>query len=301
MPRDFRLLLDTLVFDPELSASEVSRLQGASDPWEALAHLVHRASRGDFSGLAQVEQLMRSFDSALFWDAATSFVGVAGSWATIEAIARSFLRERHHLGVQNYVSNMLVYACNPGFAEMLLTLYEAAEDDDARRHLARSLSLLLEPGTGPISAGAPETDKYDDEEYEEGQEPDFAAMSREELFAKVRHYDAYRDLIFATRDAVLATCADPRAAVFEGTQLDAIGLARTLIARMASPRGPAGVYEGAWLLAAMIGKDARAVLSPMGYITSLGAGALLEDVQDDSAVHNFRPGWRYFFGHPVPD
>lgn len=298
MPRDYRLLLDTLVFEPELSASEVSRLQRSSDPWEALANLVYCASHGDFSGLAQVEQLMRSFDSALFWDAATSFVGVAGTWSTVEGIARSFLRERYHLGVQNYVSNMLVYACNPSFAEMLLTLYEAAEDDDARRHLARNMSLLLEPGTGPISAGAPETDKYDDEEYEEGQEPDFAAMSAEELFAKVRHYDAYRDLVFAIRDAVLTTCADPRAAVFEGNQLDAIGLTRTLIARMASPKGPAGVDEGTWLLAAMIGKDARGVLSPLA---TLGPGALLEYVLDDPAVRNFIPGQRYFFGHPVPD
>jgi hypothetical protein len=301
--RDFEVLAHSLVLDPPLSEGEIAQARLSSDPWSALAYMVHQASIGDFAGIGRVEALMRSYDSALFWSAATTFAGIAGPWATVDRIAESFQAERHRYGVQYYISNMLMYACNPAHAEFLIELYEAGEDDDIRDHIARNLSLLLEPDYGVVSLGAAEYDKYpidNDEDDEDG--PDYASLSFDELFAKVRDLGGYRRIVFETRAAMYSSGVPEGSAVFEGALLDARRLAQTLVDRTAALSGVMSrVFEGTHLLSAMTGTNCHGILNDSGNLNPLRTCALLEEVLENPALDLMVPGRRYFFGHPVPD
>ena len=186
-------LVHSLVFEPPLTEAEIAALRSSTDPWGALAYLVHRASTGDFAGVGNIERLMRSYDSALFWSAATTFAGIAGPWMTVKAIAESFRAERHRYGVQYYISNMLMYSCNPAYIELMLELYEAGKDNDIRDHIARNLSLLLEPNIGEVFLGATESEMYPiDDEDDSSNAADYVGLGYDELFEKVRDFEGYR-------------------------------------------------------------------------------------------------------------
>jgi hypothetical protein len=299
--RNFEALVYSLVFDPPLSAEEIAYVQKSTDPWSELAHLVHRASTGDFAGIGKVETLMRSYDSALFWGAATTFAGIAGPWTTVDRMAASFMAERDHYGVQYYLSNMLMYACNPAYTEMLLNLYEAGKRDDIRGHVARNLSLLLERDHGLIYFGAVESDKYPDDADDDGV-TDYASLSHEELFAKVYDFDGYRQTVLEARDAVYSEGTPPKSAIFEGAPLDARKLADVLTDRAGAELKMADrIVEGVRLLSAMVGVNCRDIVSEAGNLSQLGTAAVLEDIFDTPVLSQMVPGRRYFFGHPVPN
>ena len=159
--RDLRCLIHSFVFVPPLSPEEVTRFQNSDDPWESLAHLVHRASLGDFAVVAQVEQLLRGTRQTLFWSVATAFAGLAGSRETIERIAAAFRPAPP--GCQSPLAFMLMYAFEPSFTDPLLELHEAAEDDETRQGISWNLSFLLEPRNGLVWIGPRESDKYGDD------------------------------------------------------------------------------------------------------------------------------------------
>jgi hypothetical protein len=298
----FEALAHSLVIDPPLSEAEIAELRLSTDPWRALAYLVHRASIGDFAVVSRIETLMRSYDSALFWSAATTFAGVAGPWRSVRAIAENFRAERHRYGVQYYISNMLMYSCNPEYAELLLELYEAGEDDDIRDHIARNLSLLLEPDIGPVLFGAPESDKYPlDEDADSSKVADYAGLGYVELFAKVQDFEGYRRTVLQARETIQAAGLQPGSAVFEGEKLDALRLATTYTKHTATDSVMASrVFEGLRLLSAMVGLDCRGVVSDSGSLSPLGTSALVEDLIDSPLISRMAPGQRYFFGHPIP-
>ncbi|TIP27633.1 MAG: hypothetical protein E5X67_15030 [Mesorhizobium sp.] len=298
----FEALAHSLVIDPPLSESEIAELRLSTDPWRALAYLVHRASTGDFAVVSRIEGLMRSHDSALFWSAATTFAGVAGPWRSVRAIAESFRAERHRYGVQYYISNMLMYSCNPVYAELLLELYEAGEDDDIRDHIARNLSLLLESDIGPVFLGAPESDKYPlEEDADSSDAADYAGLGYVELFAKVHDFEGYRRTVLQAREAIQAAGLQPGSAVFEGEILDAQRLATKYAKQTAADTVMANkVFEGLRLLSAMVGLNCRGIVSDSGSLSPLGASALVEDLIDSPLISRMAPGQRYFFGHPIP-
>lgn len=174
--RDLSQLIYSFVFEPPLSADEIASFRGSADPWQALADLVHRASGGDFSQMARIEPLLQGSTHALFWGAATKFVGMAGSWSLIERVADGFCEAPEQ--IQEYIARMLMFSCNPAFTGRLVALYEAAEEEESRHAISWSLSFLLEPERGPIWIGAKESDKYgDDLDDEEGEAPDFTFLT----------------------------------------------------------------------------------------------------------------------------
>lgn len=300
--RRFEALAHSLIIDPPLSEAEIAELRVATDPWKALAYLVHRAANGDFAEIGRIEALMRSYDSALFWSAATTFAGIAGPWRSVRAIAESFRTERHRYGVQYYISNMLMYSCNPAHAELLLELYEAGEDDDIRDHIARNLSLLFERDIGPVFFGAVESDKYPlDDDDDSSEAVDYAGLGYVELFAKVRDFEGYRRTVLDAREAIQAAGIRPGSAVFEGEELDALRLTKTYAQQMATDSVTANrAFEGLRLLSAMVGLSCLGIVNDSGNLSPLGASALTEDLIDSPLISGMAPGQRYFVGHPIP-
>lgn len=278
-----QLLYTPVFFEPPLSAEELAELETTSDPWGVLALLVHRASRGDFTGIGRVEALMRSFDSYFFWSAATTFVGLAGPRRTVEAIDESFRGERHRRGVRCFMSSMLRYACSLEYAERILECYEAAVDDEDRDEILWALASLFGPDHADVESGAPVSDKYPILDDDDDVVVDYAGLGYSELFAKVSDHEAHRRTVVDARAAIYASGVPQGSAVFWGAVLDARRLVRGLA-------DPASSSEGARLLSAMTGKG--------GFSADAHA---IRALLDDPAIAAMVPGRRYFFGHLIPD
>lgn len=298
--RDLKNFIYSFVLEPPLSVEEISEFRHSAEPWASLAYLVHRAAEGDFSQVMQIEQLLRASKHALFWFAATRFAGMAGSWDTIERIAASFRAEPQEL--QYYMANMRRYGCNPSFTEPLLELHEAAGDDELRGSIAWNLSFLLEPENGLIWIGARESDKYGDEDDEDGEIPDSANMSFKELFAKKRDHLGYRETVLNAQGRILESGIRAGSAVIEGALLDARRLAMRILdrARSTSDAGDR-IIEEIVFLSAMTGMDCSKILGKPGGLNTLDTCALVESVLADPKLDAMVPGRRYFLGHPVPD
>lgn len=298
--RNLRKFIHSFVFDPPLSAEEISSFRDSKEPWESLAYVVHLASLGDFSAMARIEPLIRANRDVLFWGVAAKFAGMAGSWGLVESMAENFRAEPEY--AQEYMADMMMYSCNPAFTGRLVELYEAAEDDEIRGSMAWGLSFLLEPESGFICIGARESDKYgDDLDDEEGEMPDFANMSPKELFAKKRDYAGYREVIQGALEGLSASGVRAGDAVLEGALLDARQLALRIAKRFASSNDTRDrIIEELVFLSAMTGVDFSPVMRPSSGVNSLEACALIEDLLEDPILDAMLPGRRYFLGHPIP-
>jgi len=300
--RDFTNFIHSFVFEPPLSAEEISSYRHSTQPWESLACLVHCASEGDFSQLERIEPLLRASNHALFWAVATKFAGMAGSWDAIGRIATSFRTEPHH--VQGYIANMLMFSCNPSFTDRLIEMYEAARDDENRQGVAWKLSFLLEPDGGMVCIGARESEKYGDvDDDDEGDEvPDFKNMSFEELFSKKRDYAGYRQTVLDAQALLQDSGARSGDAVLEGALLDVRRLAMRITDRATSAVDTRDrIVEELVLLSAMTGVDFSDILKRPGGINSLDTCARIENLLEDLRLDSMIPGKRYFMGHPIPD
>jgi hypothetical protein len=213
---DLKDLVYSFNLDLPLHGRDLNQFRDSSDPWQALAYLVARASEGDFSESNRIKDLMRGFESALFWSAATSFAGMAAPWSTISGIIEAFRAQDHTYGVQYYLSNMIMYGCRLADVDTLFGYYIKGADYEIRDHVSKCLSLLIEDGSGLVWLGAKETPVHggDDDEGEGGEIPDYSAMSYEELFATKLDYDAYRQVVDAAVSKIVQSGVSPKSAVF---------------------------------------------------------------------------------------
>jgi hypothetical protein len=300
---DLKNLVYSFNLDPPLDRRELNQFRDSSDPWQALAYLVARASEGDFSESNRIKDLMRGFESALFWSAATSFAGMAAPWGTISGIIEDFRARDHTYGVQYYLSNMTMYSCRLADVDTLFGYYIKGADNEIRDHVSKCLSLLIEDGSGLVWLGAKETPVHggDDDEEEGGEIPDYSSMSYEELFATKLDYEGYRQVVDAALSKIVQSGASPGSAVFEGKVLDARQLANTVYERLQNREIGGRTYEGTRLLSAMTGLDCAKTTTGAGNVNHLETLAFIAKVLEEGNLDAMTPGVRYFFGHPIPD
>lgn len=299
--KDFAQLVHSLILVPPLSQRDRSAIRSSQEPWGMLALELERAQNGDFSGFAEIADLMRRDRTALYWSASATITGLAAPSSALRRIVDDLLDERHRYGVQYYVASMLAYSCLPWAVGPLLALYEAGEDDEIRDHVLRSLSMLLEAEFGPVFAGPEFHDKYPDDN--EDDEVDYSRICPEELLARVPDMAGYRDRLAGILTEIRARGVAARTALFEGALLDAGDVTHRLLRRLTDAgEDSSRVFEGARLVSAMVGADYGAMRNrETGRLDRLATAALLEEVLEALAERDFTPGQRYFFGHPIPD
>lgn len=295
---DLRDLAFTLCLESILSPEEIRDLPGSTDPWSTLAYTIDCASKGDFSATAKVPELLRNVDGALFWSAATTFIGMAGSRTIIQEVL-SAIRSSDQ-GGQYYGSTMLGYSCDLSHVPILLDWYEKTSHAEVRNAVATNLSLLLEPTPGRICLGAAERDKYgdpQDTEEDASDIPDYASMPFDELFAKVIQYEDYRRMVTARVEELCSTHQTQGLAIFAGDALDAHRIAAELA--LAQDAIFTHAYSALRLLEGMTGIFA----SPWRESDTLEPDiirAFLAKLSTSHVLASLRRGQRYFFGHAVP-
>jgi hypothetical protein len=292
--RDLERLAHSFFFDPPLSAEEIAAFQYSTDPWHSLAYIVHLATTGDFSGTTQIEQLMHANHGYFFWLAATRFVGMAGSWNTIEDIAARVYAGSDTL--REGMVNMMRLSCNQAFADRMAELYEAAEDNDARENMVWYMSLLLEPECDAVWMGAAETGQDDDEDDDV---PWFQGMSLGAPVSKKRDHAGYRETVRNAQAVIRESGLHEADAVFEGMALDPRQIAIRVTRRTASHHRDRMIEE-ILLLSAMMGLDISYVQHQPGILDYRDACKFVEKVLSDPRLSSMITGKRYFFGHRVP-
>lgn len=258
------------------------------DPWTVLGSVLARVRQGDLRAVEVLPDLMARADAALVWNACVQLIGFAGRTLFIFDTAARFLSQPEDLGVQWSIGDLLRNACSLHAVEPLLQLHAVATDRDARRHLERCLSTLLEEQPGVIDDGAEEQEVLDPA-YPEPFTQTMTVLDRAGYASRVREAAAELLPRLARRDQ----------AVTAGLPLDLGALVARLHERIRS--GEASDSRMEWermCFEASTGIDCTAFYE-QGRLQRLAALAVLEDFMEGGYAADFEPGVRYFFGHRV--
>jgi hypothetical protein len=267
-----------------------SRYLRSRDAWEVLGCVLARAQRGQFDDVELLIDVMRQRDSAGVWHACAQLLGFAGRRQILERLATQFADRFNERGVQFHVSSALTNGCRLWCVPHLLAMHAVASDDDARIHLERCLSHLVESGAGPVWAGAPKITVVD-----ENFPPPFTETSIE-LDRK-----SYAALVEA-RVAELRSLYGPddRLAIAEGGVFELESFARGMLQTIASGLEDLVEWER-MLFEATTGVSCHGFFGPDRLLRPLAAAAIVEEFLDSGAASRFQQGARYFFGHRIPE
>lgn len=273
--------------EPPKSLLDLNNLK-SSDPWVVLGCVLARARQGDLRTVEVLPDLMARDDGALVWNGCVQLIGFAGCQTFIFDTAEQFLSKPEDLGVQWYISDMMLNSCSLRAVEPLLKLHGAATDRDARRHIEHCLSTLLEEGSGDIDDG-PEEYEVPDPDYPEPFTEYRTVLDREGYIKKVR----------ATAAQVAQNLAFPDQPVAAGKPFDFQALVMRLYDRICSGAESGSKMEWERMcFEAFSGIDCSEFYKG-GRIQRLAALAVLEDFLDSGGAARFEIGTRYFFSHPI--
>lgn len=275
--------------EPPPSLASAEHL-ASRDPWTVLGSVLVRARQGDLRAVEVLPDLMARDDGALVWNACVQLIGFAGRTPFVLATAARFLTRPDDLGIQWSIGDLLRNACSLESVEPLLRLHAAATDRDARRHVERCLSTLLEEQPGPLDDGA-EEQEVPDPAYPEPFTQTMTVLDRAGYAAQVRDAAA----------ALEPRLASPDQAVTAGQPLDLAALVARLHDRIHSGESSSSRMEWERMcFEASTGIDCGTFYEN-GRLQRLAALAVLEDFMDSGQGARFERGVRYFFGHRVDD
>ena len=264
------------------------------DAWTVLGSVLARARQGDLHSVEVLPDLMARDDAALVWNACVQLLGFAGRTSFVLDTATRFLSRPDHLGIQWSIGDLLRNVCSLHAVDPLLQLHAAATARDARRHVERCLSTLLEEQPGEIDDGAEERE-IPDPAYPEPFTQTMTVLDCEGYAAQVREAAAGLAQRLAPGDHSVTQ------AVTAGLPLDLGALVERLHERIRSgePSGSRMEWER-MCFEASTGVDCTSFYE-QGRLQRLAALAVLEDFMDAGHAAAFEPGVRYFFGHRVDD
>jgi hypothetical protein len=264
----------------------------SSDPWIVIGAVLHRLARGDLGAVAKLPGILKSSDDGLIRNACIQMLGFAGPTALIQETVAHFVRRPGDPDDLWDIAVLALNACGLWAVGPLLAMHAAAGREDARRHVERCISILLEPSdAGPLFDGA-EVRLVHDPAYPE----------EVESWVEVPNVAGYARRVRDQAAAVARGLGSPGVAVAEGAALNLHAIARELHAGLML--GEANSHRMEWermLLEASTGIDFSAFYDGKIEPQRLAATAIVEDALDLLDEGKFRIGQRYFFGHPIPD
>lgn len=241
----------------------------SENPWYVLAAVFERAKHGDHSNTGRLLYFLRLCSEAALTDKLSAALGVTAPRSQLRML-RLLLGEKHSLPAVLFGSlySSLASAHELWVVPELLDVYLSDRVDEFSV-VSSSLSDILEDAPGEI---------YDAKEDDTG----------------------YRALVMARFEELRDRFGTDEVAVTRGqpVEVEAVALRLRQIFLQEHRMSAEAMYTR-MLLEAFTGLDCRAFYKGDRF-QPLSAVAVLEDFLDHADLSGYRPGVRYFFGHPVP-
>lgn len=259
----------------------------AGEHWKTYFYIRDKCKVGKFSELEELVPHMKRNSGYFFWRATTDLIGYSGSWNQISSVFKAFNSRIDDKDFQYFFASALGASCNVSAVQLLLQLHRSADDEESRHQVENHLSFLLEEEDGPVWDGADQHLEFPDE----NDVPYRLVVDREPYFEIVKN--------------ALANLAHTQASgptpVYNGAVLDISFLSRRLHERLLVDDPQLGrINRERFAFEAATGRDTRGFYNENGTLLRLAAAGIIEDYFESDEASRFRPGQRYFFGHPIP-
>ncbi|MEA2749579.1 MAG: hypothetical protein QOI41_3722 [Myxococcales bacterium] len=264
----------------DFASRSIEAWLASAEPWEVLVGVQLSCRAGDFSQLTRLRPTMEVCDEYLFWSAASTLAGCAGTWDFLE---RDFLGRigmyPRDLAEQRFAAECLGYSCDLRAIPWLLRLHQVAEDYDPRYDIEHEVEALL------AEYGPPTEDLafHFDQDVRGVQ-----AVDRIDYFQRV-----------CARANVVLHAVGGNGPVSAGQRYDVSTIARRILDAVRAKGGEAEIDKDLRLFEAATAIDCWSLMSndsrrpvPQRIVP------LLESFLATHAA-KYLPGQRYFFGHPI--
>ena len=239
----------------------------AHDPWQLWTVACHRAKQGDFALLPNLISLCKQVEDPVLAQSASYLLGDAGT-------AGCFSIMEQELDSIEYVGTILDYCRALHFrgklanVPLILRAYERIATDSDADVVPVWLSNLLEPEDGVLS----ESIQFED-------------------------LEDYLDAVRARYKQVTDELGTDQVFVYRGEVFGVQRLARYILRRVKQPFVRSELRHR---FEAATGIDCSPFYK-RGELQPLAAAALVEEFLESPDAAKYQDGFRYFFGHRIPD
>lgn len=265
----------------DLYALDLSRLETSTRAWERIAGVLLGCSRGNFSRLPELGPLMRDNPLYLLWHAIANISGYAG---TLQTVQQTFdhIENKSDDSFLSILAIALGATSNISAVDYLIEAHKRVRDLELLNEIEQEISFLLEEEDGPLMAGSVEEVLTDDGWVERA--------NRERYFEQVKQ----------ARDAVLERVGSKDIPIYGGEAIDIAKIAKRMYRNLEQDEDrEQRLAREAALFEATTGINCSKMFSRNGNFRSLHAAGILEAFFDGDEIGDFKPGQRYFFGHPI--
>jgi hypothetical protein len=274
---------------PPAGLSDRSNLT-SSDPWTVLGCTLSRAQSGELSDFEPLMEALGMTHDGIYWNMAELLLAFAAPYSQLRSLKRLFpdaMLMAFPEVVRRY-SEILAHSLAPWAIDEVLRWYEATPDENVRVTVTDYLSHCLEdqPATvdkGPRRKMAPLPPPPFEEYY----------YDYEEYIAEVRRI----------RDEVLRNCGGTlETPLLGGKSFSVVELAHRILRHAREGEDSTRTNFERMAFEGATGIPCKDFFDPSRDhdFNPLAAAAIVEDFVQSPAAQKFKPGVRYFFGHPIP-
>ncbi|MDG4880745.1 hypothetical protein [Mesorhizobium sp. WSM4884] len=265
----------------DLYALDLARLETSTRAWERIAAVLLGCSRGNFSRLPELGPLMRDNPLYLLWHAIANISGYAG---TLQSVRQTFdyIEDKSGDNFLFFLAIALGATSNLAAVDYLMEAHKRAGDIDPLRQIEQEISFLLEAEDGPLMAGSMEE------------------VLTDEGWVERANRERYFDQVKQAQDAVLERVGSKDIPIYGGEAIDIAKIAKRMYDNLdQDDEREQRLAREATLFEAATGINCSKMFDRSGNLKSLHAAGILEAFFDGDQIESFRPGQRYFFGHPI--
>jgi hypothetical protein len=266
-----------------------------SNPWIVLAAVLHRARAGDHSRVSRLSAYFDADEPFALNRVALLLTGDLAPERDLKLLEDA-LRSRD-ADTRAYAAEAALYAGRLWLVPAMLEAWHAARTLIHRETIGYAISDLLEAKAGPIAAQAPIYNLPP-------RPPDSVANPRlkallEKVAAEEPAPELFPQLVREASARLSEAAGTDRVTVWHGGVFDVTALAREFLAAVP------GITPGACIpfrhkFEAATGVDCADFFDDFRP-QPLVIEAALEEFLLSAPETRFKPGVRYFFGHPIPD
>lgn len=268
--------------DEVRSKQSVQSLLRSREDLDVVAGVLLSCQNGDFSFLEMLSPILRRNDGYTVWTSCIHIVSYAGTWQDVKEFSSSISNIGNSDSEKHFQAVLFGNSNDRRAISELISLYFETNYGDTLSQIRAYISYQLESANDILFDGI-------EDPYDEEQPP---SIEDRELYAKL-----VRDRF----DEVTLRLPRSETPLFEGSEYSVLGVADSLRQQIAAGSEPdERLFRTKMVFEAATGADCSRFYDDIGRFNRLAAMATVEEFFDRDDLHKFRPGQRYFFGHPIP-